>query len=101
MNNIFNFVEERSVAKDECAKNAKDANKPTKQFSEVKTSEIVPEQSHKTTGGSNEDNHDIQSINVGPYNKSTSQTNESMKETDFNTSVQEQPTSFGRCIGKF
>ena len=91
----FNLAEEPSVPKDEFEKNAEESNTRTRHVSQAKTSETVEEV------GSNNDILDIESIDVGPCNKSESQPNGSKRESDDNRSDQEQPTSFERCIGKF
>ena len=96
---MLNLEQEKSVEKDEFEKKAEDENIKTKPALELKISDIVPELPQITTSGSNDDTHQIESIDGGPYNNSTSQPNDSMKQSA--TSVQVEPTSFGGCIGKF
>ena len=74
--------------------------KPTKDASEVNTSDIVPEQPRIMTAGSNDEINNIQSMDVGPDDNLTSHLNEYMKNTDSTASLQVQHTPFGRCIGR-
>ena len=95
----LNLVQERSVATDEFGKKEDEAKRPTKHASEAKINDIVPEPPQIRTPGSNDDIHDIESMDGGSDNNSESQPNDSMKQSD--TSVQVESSSFGRCIGKF
>ena len=97
---ILNIVQEGSESKDEFEKNAEDLNKPTKDVSEAISCDIVPEQPRIMTAGSNDEIHNIQSMDVGPDDKLTSHPNESMKNADRTASLPVQHTSFGRCIGR-
>ena len=97
---IPNLVQEGSGTNDEFGKYAEDLKKPTKDASEVNTSEIVPEQPSIMTAGSNDEIHNIQSMDVGPDDNLASHPNEAMKNADSTASVQVHHTPFGRCIGR-
>ena len=96
---ILNLAQERSVATDEFVKRVEDVKTPTEHASEAKISDIARGPPQIATSGSNDDIHDINSMDGGPDNDSASQTDDSIKQSD--TSPQAEPTSFGRCIGKF
>ena len=97
---IPNLVPGGSGTNDEFGKYAEDLKKPTKDASEVNTSDIVPEQPRIMTVGSNNEIHNIHSMDVGPDDNLTSHPNESMKNTDSTASLQVQQSPFGRCIGR-
>ena len=93
---IPNLVQDGSGINDDFVKNAEDSNKPTKDASEANTSDIVPEQPKIMTAESNDEIHNIQSMDVGPDDNIALYQNESMKIA----SIQVQHIPFGRCIGR-
>ena len=96
---IPNLVPEGSGTSDAFGNYAEDLKKPTKDVSEVNTSDIVPEQPRIMMAGSSEEIHNIQSMDVGPDDNLISHPNESMKSTDSTASLQVQQSPVGRCIG--
>ena len=96
---ITNLVQEGSGTNDEFGKYTEDSNKPTKDASELNTSDIVPEQPRIMTAGSSEEIHNIHSMDVGPDDNLTSHPNEAMKNNDSTTSLQVQQSPLERCIG--
>lgn len=96
----MNLVQEGSGTNDEFEKNAKDLNKPTKDALEENTSNTVPEQPRIMTAGSNDEIHNIQSMDVDPDDNLAYHPNEAMENTDSTASLKVPHTPFGRCIGR-